>query len=113
MHPSLVLATLTGTVASGLLLRSAQLVPQGAAATLLSLCTQLTLPALLLHTLPPALDAALDGPFFALLPAIGVAHLLAVTVRWLCPWVAKVTLTLTVTLAIGLLRPLPASTAPC
>ena len=87
MHPSVVLATLAGTVAAGLLLRSAQLVPPGAAGTLLSLCTQLTLPALLLHTLPPALDAALDTPFFALLPAIGLAHLLAVTVRWLCPLV--------------------------
>lgn len=75
------LSTLAGTLLLGTLLRATDVLPRGASRTLLSLCAQLTLPALLLHTLPPALDVALDTPAFALLPLVGLAHLLAVAVR--------------------------------
>ena len=82
MHDAAVtLSTLAGTLLLGTLLRATDVLPRGASRTLLSLCAQLTLPALLLHTLPPALDVALDTPVFALLPLVGLAHLLAVAVR--------------------------------
>ena len=72
---------LGGPILVGAALRWGAVLPRGAGGTLLRLCVQLTLPALLLHTVPHALDLALDTPLFGLLPGLGIAHLVAVAVR--------------------------------
>ena len=82
MHTAAATAlALGGPVVVGAALRWGAVLPRGAGGTLLRLCVQLTLPALLLHTVPHALDLALDTPLFGLLPGLGIAHLVAVAVR--------------------------------
>jgi hypothetical protein len=81
MDFSLTLAALLGGVACGAVLRRCGCLRRGDSGALLSVAARVTLPALLLHTLPPALDLALETPLLRLLPALGFAQLVALTVR--------------------------------
>ena len=78
---ALAAASHAGFVALGYALRAAGVARAGDGAALLGLAAAVTLPALLLHTLPHALELAGDAPMLAALAAAGALHVLCLLVR--------------------------------
>jgi hypothetical protein len=68
-------------LAGGYALRASGVLRAGDASTLLRVAASVTLPALLLHTLPVALELALEAPLLAALPAIGATHVICLLAR--------------------------------
>jgi hypothetical protein len=75
------LGSYAALLAVGAALRRCGALRNGDGVALLGVAARVTLPALLLHTLPHALDLAADAPLLAALPAAGALHLLALLAR--------------------------------